>query len=69
MYAPHWNHNTISDCSNSTQLCIQMILQGSDVGGSVCSSGLLGHVVPGLAPLLEGPVPWLLGGIMGFLWA
>ena len=66
MYTPHWSHITPSGCPDSTQPCIQIILQGSDVGGSMCLSG---HVVPGLAPLLGDPVRWVLGGILGFLQA
>jgi len=56
VYTPHQSHNNISGGPNSTQPRTQIILQASDVGGSVCSLGLLSRVVAGLAPYLGDPV-------------
>lgn len=69
VYAPHQSRNTTTVCPDSIQPHIQITLQGFDVGGGLCSSGLLGHVVSSLAPLLGGPVCWVLGGVLGFLQA
>lgn len=64
-----WSHSSVSGCPDSTWPRVQITLQSFNVGGSVCSWGPPGHVVPGLAPLLGACVHLMFIGILGFLQA